>query len=329
MRINAITLWAVFLLILVGSIVRVMGAGMGCPDWPKCFGEYIPPTSSDGLPKGYQEIFREQRIAKNKRLAGLMHKLGYAHLGDRIINDPNVHKSHEFDVAKAWIEYVNRLIGVIIGFLVFLNMIFSFAFRKKSVFIPAMGVAIFILTGVQGWIGSLVVSTNLLHGFISVHMIVALVIVALLIWMNVRVKELHSYFHKGLFVITLLTILLFIPQLILGTEVRGVIDDLLVSAIGRGSWYESLSSSFYIHRSYSWLILIGCVCLFFYAKKTEEKWLKSTASWLLGFVLLIMIAGIGMAKFSFPFWLQPIHLMLAVGIFSLLFYLILRLRLVR
>ncbi|MEQ8627827.1 COX15/CtaA family protein [Ekhidna sp.] len=326
LRINAITLGSVFVLILVGSIVRVMGAGMGCPDWPKCFGAYIPPTSAETLPENYQDVFREQRIAKNERLSGLFSKLGYQELSEKITKDPAVLVEHEFNATKAWIEYINRLVGVLIGLLVFLNMVLSFSFRKKSIWIPIMGVAIFILTGFQGWVGSLVVSTNLLHGFITFHMLLALLIVALLIWMNVKVRELKSIKHKPLFIIGLLTTLLFIPQIILGTEVRGVIDDLLVSTTGRSEWVNYLSSTFYVHRSYSWLILIGVVSMFYFARKVGEGWLVQRSMQLVMLVFIAMIAGIAMVRFDFPFWVQPLHLILAVGIFSLLFYLTLRLK---
>jgi cytochrome c oxidase assembly protein subunit 15 len=313
----------------VGSIVRVTGAGMGCPDWPKCFGSYIPPTSSEGLPDNYQDVFRAQRLTKNERLAKLFNRLGYVELSERITKDPAVLVEQEFNVTKAWIEYVNRLVGVLIGLLVFLNMIFSFAFRKDSVWIPIIGVMIFVLTGFQGWVGSLVVSTNLLHGFITFHMLLALLIVALLIWMNVKVKEQAVYTSKWLFIVSLTTTILFIPQLILGTEVRAVIDDLLISTIGRYEWDQSLEASFYIHRSYSWLILIGCVVMFYYARKTEQIWLINGTVRLVFLVFLAMIAGIGMVRFDFPFWLQPIHLILAVAIFSMLFYLTLRLKFVK
>ena len=306
--------------------MRVMGAGMGCPDWPKCFGSYVPPTTSEGLPSNYQDIYRDQRITKNERLARLFDNMGYQDLSQRITKDPAVLLEQEFDVTKAWIEYINRLVGVLIGLFVFLNMVWSFSFRKQSIWIPIMGVSIFVLTGFQGWVGSLVVSTNLLHGFITFHMILALVIVAMLIWMNVRVKSLSSYKHTALFWTTLVTTILFIPQLILGTEVRGTIDDLLISTIGRSEWSNSLTSSFYIHRSYSWLLLIGSILIVYFSRKSELNWLKTTSKYIVLLVFLVMIAGIGMARFSFPFWLQPLHLIFAVGIFSLLFYLTLRLK---
>lgn len=327
LRINSITIGSVLVLILVGSIVRSMGAGMGCPDWPKCFGSYIPPSDVEKLPENYLDIFKEQRITKNKRLAKTFSSFGYDELALKITNDPSVLVEQEFNVTKAWIEYINRLVGVLIGLLVFANMIFSFAYWRQKRGVTIVAILIFVLTGFQGWVGSLVVSTNLLHGFITFHMLLALLILALLIWINVRIRQLEKHKSQKIYWLSLASLLLFIPQVILGTEVRGIIDDLIISDSNRDSWQNFLTtSSFFIHRSYSWLILVGSIAIFLLIKKNNFSDLVKPSFGLIVLVFAAMLAGLVMVRFDFPFWLQPVHLIVATGIFSLLFYLTLRFR---
>lgn len=323
-RMNLLTLVSVFLLILVGSIVRSLGAGMGCPDWPKCFGDYVPPSSEEKLPANYKEIFKNERIEKNARVARLFASMGYSRLSERIMNDPNISIEHDFDITKAWIEYVNRLIGVLIGLFVFINMIASFSFRKTDNKIVIAGVLIFLLTGFQGWIGSLVVSSNLLDGFITFHMGLALLILALLIWQWQRSKYVPKAKHNLLYFLTGILFIIFLPQVILGTDVRAIVDDYLFFNIDRESWYEGLVGVFYIHRSYSWIILLGSIAILYIINRDDVSTLRVPGVLLLVLVITAMLAGIGMVKFEFPFWLQPLHMICATGIFATLFYLLLQ-----
>ena len=45
-----------------GGTVRATGAGMGCPDWPLCFGKFIPPTSEAELPENWEKFYMVLRL---------------------------------------------------------------------------------------------------------------------------------------------------------------------------------------------------------------------------------------------------------------------------
>src|SRR5688572_29982787 len=118
-KLSLATLLAVYFLILVGGIVRSTGSGMGCPDWPKCFGRWVPPTSIEELPSNYKQVYSQHREKKNIRFAKYLRAMGMNETADRLLTDKSVLEEADFNPTKTIIEYVNRVIGVIIGFLIF------------------------------------------------------------------------------------------------------------------------------------------------------------------------------------------------------------------
>ena len=320
-RVNLITIIAVYFLILVGGIVRSMGAGMGCPDWPKCFGSYVPPTDEAALPEGYEQIYVDSRIKKNTRLSNTLAALGFDQLSEKVYNDPNIREVTRFDVQKAWVEYVNRLVGVVIGILIVLNLAFSLKYWKVNKKVVLLSVFSFILVLFQGWIGSLVVSTNLLPGFISFHMMLALLLVCLLVTQGFLMKEQSGQQIWGR-ALLLLIFALFAIQIVLGVQVREEIDWIKsMTDLVRSEWLEEVGLIFYVHRSYS-LVLTGLIGWFAYS-----NWKKGTLSFsiklLVGVVIAEIVLGIVLTYAGMPAFAQPIHLLLASVAFGAIFYLFL------
>ena len=235
-RMAWITIAAVYLLILVGASVRASGAGMGCPDWPTCFGQWIPPTSEDQLPSNYQQIYAE---------------LGYAET--------------RFNVVKTWTEYMNRLTGVSIGFLILLTAFYSSKVRRYDRSILLASVAAFVMVGFQGWLGAQVVGSNLQPGLITLHMLMALALVGTLLFAVAQarrgimatqsVTKIDPRFQKWLYIVLGMTVL----QVAMGTQVREM-TDFIARAHGeelRSSWIQAMPWCFYVHRSFSAVVLVS------------------------------------------------------------------------
>jgi heme a synthase len=323
-RLSISTIIAVYVLILVGGIVRSSGSGMGCPDWPKCFGNWTPPSSIDELPSNYKEIYSEYRQKKNVKFARYLNSIGLNETADKILNDKTVLVEADFNPVKTWIEYANRIVGVVIGFLIFAVFIVSLRVWKTHRYLTMIAFLTFVLVGFQGWIGSFVVSTNLTPWTVTVHMFLALVIVALLIFIADRTDHQAYYIKTPLgFVWLLACMATLLVQVLLGTKVREAIDVVSVS-VTRSGWIEAIHEPFIIHRSFSWLVLILHVALIVNLRKTE-----GLKSFRLGLILLILgtiFTGIGMGYFGVPPFLQPIHLLLATVTFGMQFMLLLKMK---
>ena len=321
-RLTISTLVAVYVLILVGGIVRSTGSGMGCPDWPKCFGQWVPPSSVSDLPSNYKEIYVAHREKKNIRFAKYLTTLGMKETGDAILNDPGVLEEGDFNPTKTLIEYINRVIGVIIGFLIFAVFVISLRFRKTDVKLTAVSCFTFLLVGFQGWIGSFVVSTNLTPWTITVHMFLALVIVALLVYL-VHQSTYEEDIESSLgfwWLAACMGVLL--VQILLGTQVREAVDQ-VANSWPRGQWIANIQGEFVLHRSFSWIVLILHVGLIVRLYKTDGS--KAFALTLILLILGTILTGLGMAYFDFPAFLQPLHLLLATVTFGVQFAFLLRL----
>lgn len=302
------TLIAVYILIAVGSIVRTTGSGMGCPDWPRCFGNFIPPTSVEQLPSDYKEKYAALREKKNIKFAKYLRAFGFDETAKRIEEDRSILVESDFNPLKTWIEYVNRLVGVIIGFFIIALTYRSLRFRKTDPPVFWISVATLVLVIFQGWFGSIVVSTNLTTWTITVHMFLALVLVLMLVYLQRRTEHHPGVNNKPIFYLAMACIALLFAQVFLGTEVRAAIDR-ISSVLPRDQWISSLGSVFITHRTFSWIVLVFQAVLILKIRKTQG--LNSLSLPLIILILCTFLTGVGMAYFDVPAVLQPLHLTIA------------------
>ena len=330
-RLNLITIIVTLLLILAGGIVRSTGSGMGCPDWPKCFDQYVPPTHASQLPANYKEKYVSQRLAKNERFAKTLERMGKAHLADSIRNDQSILLPETFNVAKTWTEYINRLMGAITGFLMLGLCVYSFTYRKSAKRIIVLSFFNLIVVGFQAWLGSIVVSTNLMPWIVTVHMLLALVILAILVYTYNFAKQLNSAASVVMSGLKVLKLIIFIAiagsvlQITLGTEVREAIDAIAknMQYTGRASWVGMVGDTFNYHRDLAIFVLILNVIIYKFVKDRFSG--KTTALWVvngIGIALLIQLAtGILLSNFALPPYAQALHILFSTLLFSLQYYL--------
>jgi cytochrome c oxidase assembly protein subunit 15 len=266
-------------------------SGMGCPDWPKCFGMWVPPTNASQLPDNYTSYLKQQDI------------------------------DHTFNVYHTWTEYINRLIGALLGLLLIIQLGWGIAlFWKKNKQIVWFCVATVLLTGFQGWLGKRVVDANLATAKITTHMLVALVIAILALTIVYLQKTNSAIANKKIKTLAGIALLLLTVQIILGTGVREQIDAISKSLqyTNRNFWIEKLNFVFYIHRSFS--LLIAALCLYMYVQLKKTNAIHNGIKLVIISVFAEIIIGIIMAYASMPAIAQPLHLLFSTGLFVSLFY---------
>ena len=105
---------------------------MGCPDWPKCFGSFVPPTDSAQLPDDYSSAYNQYRKTKNEKFARFLELIGLGNTADQLRSDPAALEEEPFNATKTWIEYINRLIGALVGLILTILLIATIRHQGKA-----------------------------------------------------------------------------------------------------------------------------------------------------------------------------------------------------
>jgi heme a synthase len=281
-RLALATTAVTYLLILVGGLVRASGAGLGCPDWPKCFGLWIPPTNAAELPAGY---------------------------------DPAA-----FNAALTWTEYLNRLLGVATGFLIFATLVSALVRHRGTPRVLWPVVLAFLGVGFQGWLGGRVVAHGLAPWIVTAHLVMALVIVSLLLYATVSAfyprgpetavapdRRLLGRTAWALAAVTLV-------QVALGTRVRGALDLLAHEGlVPRGERLPAVGGADLVHRSAALVVLGAALLLFAWtlARHRDARAVVLAAGGVFGLAAAQVAAGAMLALFALPPAVQVAHLSIA------------------
>ncbi len=330
-RIGLLACSSVFLLFLLGGLVRATGSGMGCPDWPKCFGLLAPPTCDCDLPANYQEVFLEKRLKKVERFAGFLDRIGMHESAQRLNTDPSIRLPEEFNPLKAWIEYINRLFGVLSGLFGLAWMVLVFVNRSLRSYRFWVGIGFFFLL-VNAWLGSLVVATNLIPGIVSLHymlsfvclfaMLYALYLGSKSFWVSSMQSSTESkdFNRKKALLFWLISWLV----VTLGTWSREQVEFLRVAEILIDKETASLNISgmgivFAVHRYLPALLLLVLIRWVYKQLRGGVVQFASPEFVLMIVALMQIIFGVIQVVYVLPVWSQVLHILLGSAFVTLSF----------
>lgn len=272
-----------FFVIIAGGVVRTTQSGMGCPDWPRCFGSWIPPTNVSELPADFEKYLRVQDI------------------------------DHTFNPLHTWIEYFNRLFGALLGVFAIIQTVLLFRKRATQKVPYRLALAFLATVILTGLFGAVVVKLNLAHASISIHLLFAIVLteiqLALLVSVRSGLNTIPVNKKARQIIYGLLAVILI--QSVLGTMVRIYIDDVskVLHYEQRNTWLAESPVAFLIHRTFSWIVLLFTIFTAWYFRNIGS--LKKNVYYLTANILLSMVTGIVLFYADMPAVAQPLHLLLA------------------
>jgi cytochrome c oxidase assembly protein subunit 15 len=295
-------LLATVFLIFVGAVVRVSGAGLGCPDWPKCWGKMWPPSSIEEVDFDQIDMSKFQR------------------------RDPDITRDKlaaEFNPTHVWIEYLNRLTSLPVGLFTLATFGFSFCFVRRRPSLVLGATLAVVLVGANAWLGMKVVQSGLKPGIITVHMAMAVALLCVQVFIVHRGaldERIRYRLPGGRYVAWLLLVLflLVVCEGVMGSQIREMTDRLALEhrQMPRADWIDELEQSavYLVHRSFSWLVLAAALLFYFRSRGTSGAGAARCRQLIAGIVIAQMVLGVSMSQLS----VSPVVQVLHVGLSSIL-----------
>jgi cytochrome c oxidase assembly protein subunit 15 len=304
-RLIAFTTVLTFLLIMLGAFVRLADAGLGCPDWPGCYGKLTP-------------LHAAEEIAAAVEVQGGTHG--------------------PVSLRKAWKEMVHRYVAILLGLLIIGIMVMAWKKRSELNQSPVLATALFFGVCLQGAFGAWTVTMLLKPAIVTGHLIGGMTLLGMLTWLWLRqTHSIHTVAPPGdmsvVRVLARLGLLVVALQIILGGWVSTNYAAVVCTDFPRcqGSYWPhmefnhafhvirelgktpdnemlnvaSLTAIHFIHRIGALVVtlVLGCLALALWRHPAS----KLLAVYLVATLCLQIAMGIGNVVFQLPLWLAVAH----------------------
>jgi cytochrome c oxidase assembly protein subunit 15 len=301
-KIVLVTACLAFIVVVVGAFVRLSDAGLGCPDWPGCYGHMTVPDQPHALARADQAY-------------------------------PN----RPVEPAKAWKEMGHRYLAGTLGLLILIIAIIAWRKRRALAQSPVLPTVIVFLVILQAALGMWTVTLLLKPVIVTLHLIGGMATLALLAWLALRQWQpaagVTEARRRSLRPWIVLGLVVLIAQMILGGWVSTnyaalactdfptchgtwvpqmdfrhgfqLVRGLGVTASGAPLSYQALTAIHWTHR-------VGALVTFVYLSALALALLVSTGARRYGAALLVLVVlqvalGISNVVFSLPLPIAVAH----------------------
>ena len=324
-RLHALTVLTLFLtfdLTMFGAFTRLTDSGLGCPDWPGCYGNASP--------------------------AGARHEIAMAQAAQ-----PTGPVTH----GKAWIEMVHRYLATGVGVLILVLAVATWIERRRQRRLPAVAgagagssdgdavlsawwpAATLVWVCLQGAFGALTVTLKLFPVIVTLHLLGAMVLLALLCIQAVRYQQ-AAMRRRPVAIVSPLRLLLVVTAMLLALQIAlgGWVStnyavlactqfpacqgsfwppmnfaqgfqlwrELGVDASGVPIDFSALTAIHYVHRLMAYVVFAAIGVLSWQLGRRVPA-LRPQARWLAGLALLQLATGLGNVLLDWPLVAAVLH----------------------
>jgi cytochrome c oxidase assembly protein subunit 15 len=301
-----VTLFLTFDLVMFGAFTRLTDSGLGCPDWPGCYGAANPLISHAAITAAQTAM-------------------------------PEGPVTH----FKAWVEMIHRYLAASVGILIFAQMVVAWIKRKQFEGAPGYATALLFFVCLQGAFGAWTVTLKLQPVIVTTHLLLGMGLLAMLAWLAARIQASATeqrtmrVAHEALQLKwwARLAWLILLMQIALGGWVstnyavlactdyplcQGVLIPNMDFDQGFSLWRElgktangeylsfaALTAIHWVHRNFAWLVMLSSGYVAFRARAVQG--VSKIAKAILIVLLIQFCTGLANILFSWPLVIAVMH----------------------